>query len=288
MATALLQVQEPATRSLLVARGLQRSAQFSWAKMAAEVKAALLHCVHTFAPSSPVVPQSKQPSKGNMLSNIIPGEIVNDDFYKILHTLASRPDLKYFLEIGSSSGAGSTRAFATALGARVDALDTRLYCMELSSERFAALKAAYAECDFVKVYNQSSVSLAEFPSEEDVAFFYTHTRTTLNQYPLTQVQSWLRQDIAYMRESGRTANGIEIIKQENGIRHFDMVLIDGSEFTGEAELFHTIGAKVIALDDVNSHKCFNVFRMLSNHVAYGLVHQNFELRNGFAVFEKRY
>jgi hypothetical protein len=67
-----------------------------------------------------------------------------------------------------------------------------------------------------------------------------------------------------------------------------MVLIDGSEFTGEAELFHTIGARVIALDDVNSHKCFNVYRMLSNNVSYALTHQNFELRNGFAVFERRF
>ena len=91
-----------------------------------------------------------------------------------------------------------------------------------------------------------------------------------------------------MNQSGLTVNGIHVIKTENQIHHFDMVLIDGSEFTGESELYHTIGARVIALDDVNSHKCFNAFRMLSNHVSYALTHQNLELRNGFAVFERRF
>lgn len=289
MAQALLYVQNPAMRALLIAKGLQRVAMFSWHNMAVQVKDALLRAEqHLSAPPDSSRSTSTATFEGNMLSKIIPGEIVNDDFYKVLYTLASRADLKTFLEIGSSSGAGSTHAFVSALRTRSDVRDTRLYCMELSSERFAALKANYADADFVRVYNQSSVSPAEFPSEQEVSFFYAHTRTTLNQYPLEQVLSWLRQDLAYMRQSGLTANGIEIIKQENNIRHFDMVLIDGSEFTGEAELLHTIGARVIALDDVNSHKCFNVYRMLANHVSYGLTHQNFELRNGFAVFERRF
>ncbi|HTH39796.1 MAG TPA: glycosyltransferase family 1 protein [Rhodocyclaceae bacterium] len=294
MAQALLQVQEPAMRALLVAKGRQQAAQFSWSRMAAEVKTALLQTLARLpaAPqpvSNPVSTNAPTTQQGaSMLSQIIPGEIVNDDFYKQLFTLASRPDLKTFLEIGSSSGAGSTHAFASALKARPDAADTRLFCMELSKERFANLKAAYADCSFVRVYNQSSVSAEEFPSEEEVAFFYNHTRTNLNAYPLEQVISWLRQDLEYMRQSGLTENGIEVIKRENGIKHFDMVLIDGSEFTGEAELHHVMGAKIIALDDVNAHKCFNVYRMLSNHVNYGLIQQNFELRNGYAVFERRF
>jgi hypothetical protein len=36
-------------------------------------------------------------------------------------------------------------------------------------------------------------------------------------YPLKQVLSCLRQDLEYMRQSGLTANGIELIKQENSI-----------------------------------------------------------------------
>lgn len=291
MTRALYQVQGPVMRAVLVAKGLQRAAAFSWGRMASEVKAALLQVNVPLAErnTSAAAHYTMDRQTGtNMLSEIIPAEIVNDDFYKVLNALASREDLKSFLEIGSSSGAGSTHAFVSALRNRADAESTRLYCMELSTERFTALRNAYLDCGFVKVYNQSSAALDEFPSEQEVAFFYANTRTTLNTYPLEQVISWLRQDIDYMRKAGLTQNGIELIKKENGILDFDMVLIDGSEFTGEAELYHCMGARVIALDDVNSHKCFNAYRMLTNHVSYALTHQNMELRNGFAVFERRF
>lgn len=291
MFDALVQVQSPAMRAVLVAKGLHRAAQFSWVKMASQVKAVLLELDLTPRGQSPITrsyPITHPQPGANMLSKIIPAEIIDDDFYKLLNTLASREDLKTFLEIGSSSGAGSTHAFVSALRARADAQSTRLYCMELSTERFTALRDAYADCDFVNVCNQSSAALEEFPSEKEVEFFYTHTSTTLNTYPLEQVLSWLRQDIDYMRTAGLTENGIELIKKTNGIVDFDMVLIDGSEFTGEAELYHCLGARVIALDDVNSHKCFNAYRILANHISYALTHQNMGLRNGFAVFERRF
>jgi glycosyltransferase involved in cell wall biosynthesis len=291
MFDALVQVQSPAMRAVLRAKGLHRAAQFSWVKMASQVKAVLLELdlnPRGQIPITPPHPITYPQAGANMLSTIIPAEIINDDFYKVLHALASRDDLKTFLEIGSSSGAGSTHAFVSALRSRADAQSTRLYCMELSTERFTALRDAYADCDFVKVYNQSSAALEEFPSEKEVEFFYTHTSTTLNTYPLEQVLSWLRQDMDYMQAAGLTENGIELIKKTNSIVDFDMVLIDGSEFTGEAELYHCLGARVIALDDVNSHKCFNAYRILANHVSYALTHQNMGLRNGFAVFERRF
>ncbi len=290
MLDALVQVQSPAMRAVLVAKGLHRAAQFSWVKMASQVKAVLLELVLSDRQPQVIPPHSPtfmQPLV-NALSKIIPAEIINDDFYQVLNALASRDDLNTFLEIGSSSGSGSTHAFVSALRARADAQSTRLYCVELSTERFTVLRDAYADCDFVKVYNQSSAALEEFPSEKEVEFFYTHTSTTLNTYPLEQVLSWLRQDMDYMRTAGLTENGIELIKKSNGIVDFDMVLIDGSEFTGEAELYHCMGARVIALNDVNSHKCFNAYRTLSNHVSYALTHQNMSLRNGFAVFERRF
>jgi len=291
MLNALVQVQSPAMRAVLRAKGLHRASQFSWVTMASQIKAVLLELDLNHSRQHHVIPSHphthEQPG-ANMLSKIIPAEIINDDFYKVLNTLAGREDLKTFLEIGSSSGAGSTHAFVSALRARADAQSTRLYCMELSTERFTALRDAYADCDFVKVYNQSSAALEEFPSEKEVEFFYTNTNTMLNAYPLEQVLSWLRQDIDYMRAAGLTENGIELIKKTNHIVDFDMVLIDGSEFTGEAELYHCLGARVIALDDVNSHKCFNAYRILANHIAYALTHQNMGLRNGFAVFERRF
>lgn len=281
MLQALTLVQQPNVRATLIAQGRERAARFSWQRMANEVKAILENAVQADSTEGAVV-------TNNVLTRIIPGEIVNDEFYTSLHTLAGRADLKTFLEIGSSSGTGSTQAFVSALRERPDANETRLFCMELSRERFRALAAAYANDSFVKCYNQSSVALQEFPGEEAVRFFYNQARTTLNQYPIEQVLSWLKADTEYMQQSGLTQSGIEIIKSENRIQHFDMVLIDGSEFTGEAELCHVLGARVIALDDVNSHKCFNVYQMLGHNVAYALTQQNLQVRNGYAIFQRRY
>jgi len=191
MARALHEVQRPDLRADLQAKGRERCRRFSWSSMAREVSLAL------------ELTASKQPSKDrhaqgrttsmaeSSLSKIIPGEIVDDEFHELLKQLAIRAELKNFLEIGSSSGAGSTQAFVSSIRTRNDADQVSLYCMELSTERYTRLKAAYADCSFVKVYNQSSVGLSEFPTEQEVRFFYEHTRTNLNQYPLEQVLGWL-------------------------------------------------------------------------------------------------
>ena len=223
-----------------------------------------------------------------MLSELIPPEINDDAFYEALHVLAREPSLKTYLEIGSSSGEGSTRAFVTGLRSRPDVSETRLLCMEMSQQRHAALAARYRGDQFVHCYNLSSVLLSEFPNEREVSFFYANTRTNLNATPLPVVLSWLRQDVEYLRHMAQERNGIEQIRADHGITDFDCVLIDGSEFTGERELRRTLGAKVIALDDVNAHKCFNAYRMLRSHFGYELIAENLRLRNGYAIFRRRY
>ncbi len=189
------------------------------------------------------------------IDRIIPPEILDDELYRLIEALASREKLEHVLEIGSSSGAGSTSAFVRALKRNPN--NPSLYCMELSKARFDALSRAYENESFVKCFNVSSVSLEEFPDSRDIANFYASISTSLNRYPLPQVEGWLAQDIEYIKTSGVRQNGIEIIKREAGIEFFDMVLIDGSEFTGCAELDHVYGASIILLDDTNAFKCWH-------------------------------
>lgn len=222
------------------------------------------------------------------MDHIIQPEIINDEFHAKLKQYASRKDLRTFLEIGSSSGEGSTEAFFSAIKERSDVAEVRLFCLELSRGRFKALAKQYAKWDFVRCHNISSVTASELPSQEEVVNFYHATQTALNNYPLDTVLGWLDQDIKYIRDSGSDANGINLIKQANHIKHFDMVLIDGSEFSGECELRHTIGAKVIALDDINSFKCWNAYQTLLHTTHYQLKEHNFMLRNGYAIFEKKF
>jgi hypothetical protein len=49
------------------------------------------------------------------LNRLIPPEIKNDEFYTAIHKIAREEDIKTILEIGSSSGEGSTEAFVIGL-----------------------------------------------------------------------------------------------------------------------------------------------------------------------------
>jgi hypothetical protein len=219
------------------------------------------------------------------LDHIIGGEIQGDQFYKLLQSYASRQDLKIFLEIGSSAGGGSTQAFVDAISMRPDSDEVSVYCFELSKNRFKLLAEKYSSFSFIKPYNVSSISAGEFPDESSIIDFYNIVKSSLNDYPIDTILQWYWQDINYIKNSGLDANGITYVKEKNNINTFDMVLIDGSDFTGEVELNLVIGSKLIALDDINTFKCYNAFNILSSNPSYVLRHSNRKLRNGFAIFE---
>ncbi|MEM9922278.1 MAG: glycosyltransferase [Cyanobacteria bacterium P01_D01_bin.50] len=218
------------------------------------------------------------------LNFIIPPEIKNDEFYYAIQQIVSKEKFKTVLEIGSSSGGGSTEAFVT--GLRKNPNKPQLFCMEVSKTRYTELKKRYSNDDFVKCYNVSSVSLDKFPKKEQVIDFYHNTQNNLKLYPLAQVLGWLDQDIEYVRNSGVVGNGIQKIKQENNIELFDLVLIDGSEFTGNAELDEVYGAKFICLDDINTFKNSKNHHELLSDLNYELVIENYSVRNGFSIFRR--
>ena len=219
------------------------------------------------------------------LDRFIPGEIKNDSFYEAIYRLAKSPEIKTMLEIGSSSGDGSTEAFVKGM-AENPACPT-LFCMEISKPRFAQLKTRYAHHTNIKCYNVSSIALEDFPAETEIRNFFNTVNSNLRMYGCERVLGWLRQDIEYVKDSQVPQDGIELIKQENNIQSFDMVLIDGSEFTGKAEFKHVYGAKYILLDDINAFKNYQNYQTLRNDSTYELVEENHLLRNGYAIFKRK-
>jgi len=215
----------------------------------------------------------------------IPPEIFDDEFYEVIRSLAREAPIKTVLEIGSSNGEGSTTAFVH--GLRDNPNHPQLFCMEVSTPRFQELTARYGREPRVKCYNLTSVPLDRFPNEADVIDFYKSRESKLNRVPLHEVLRWLRQDVRYIGRLGPNTNGIQMIKEENGIDRFGMVLIDGSEFTGGAELDEVYGADYILLDDIGTYKNLGNYERLSLDPAYHVVASNAELRNGYAVFERR-
>jgi glycosyltransferase involved in cell wall biosynthesis/radical SAM superfamily enzyme YgiQ (UPF0313 family)/ADP-heptose:LPS heptosyltransferase/ubiquinone/menaquinone biosynthesis C-methylase UbiE len=218
------------------------------------------------------------------LDNIIPPEIKDDEFYRTILKLSREENIRTVLEIGSSAGEGSTEAFVS--GLRENKNKPTLFCIEVSKPRFSKLQRRYEADSFVKCYYASSIPMNRFLSKDEVVRFYNTTRTMLANYPIDRVLGWLRQDIEYVESSGAPNNGIQIIKTDNGIINFDMVLIDGSAFTGGAELDEVYGAKIILLDDINDIKNYNNYKRLSDDPNYTILTQNWKLRNGYAIFKR--
>lgn len=223
-----------------------------------------------------------------MTSIFAPELTEGQSFYQIVKSLAAREENLSMLEIGSASGMGSTRAFIDGILTRPDRTHIRLFCLEMFQPAFQELLVNTQAYPFIRCYNENSIALAELPSWDDVTHFYRTTQTFLNEYPIETVRQWYDRGIAYAEQTGLQQNGIKKIKAENRIGDFDLVLIDGSEFTGEQDLYSCIGARTIMLDDCMTYKCYHAYRVLLSHHSYTLAYANFEERHGFAVFKRKY
>ena len=219
------------------------------------------------------------------LDRLLSPQIKNERFYRAIRRVAATPAVRTVLEIGASSGGGSTEALVAGALANPGG-PPQIHSIEISHARFAALVERYREYPFVHPYNVSSVPSSGFPSEDQVARFHREVRSKLRNNRLPKVLGWLRQDLAYLAEHPELdAPGIRRIREQHGIARFDAVLVDGSEFTGEAELEEVYGAPFLLLDDTRTLKNWSNERRLRRDPAYRRVASSFWTRNGWAVFE---
>jgi hypothetical protein len=214
-----------------------------------------------------------------------PGEIAGDELAAHIEAVAADPSVHVILEIGSASGDGSTRAFVAAALRREDR--PHLFCLEARSERCAELPRRYAEHSFVHPVNASSVPAESYTSADEVREFMAAVDSPLDEFTLERVLSWRSDELDYLVAGGVPVDGIERIRAARGVDAFDAVLVDGSEFTGRAELELVYGARWLLLDDTRTLKNHaNCLRLIADP-AYELVAANPLLRNGFAVFRAR-
>lgn len=219
------------------------------------------------------------------IDHLIPPEISNDSFYRAVTRVAASPVVRTILEIGSSSGAGSTEALVK--GALEQAEPPEIHCIEISRTRFAALNSRWAGVPFVHCHRTSSVTIEQLPTASQIESFYRSTRSRLRQWPLETVLDWLEQDIEYLRVHDLSRPGIKNIRDRFEIACFDAVLIDGSEFAGGAEMAEVYGARFLMLDDIRTFKNWENYRALRDDKDYRRVVASRFTRNGFAIFERR-
>lgn len=81
------------------------------------------------------------------------------------------------------------------------------------------------------------------------------------------------------------------MKQDQGIAHFDVVLIDSTELGDQAAASGSLGeearaAKVVILNDINGTIGHEKYCGLLESPDHTLVNHNPGLRNGYAIFRK--
>lgn len=228
-------------------------------------------------PTAPTAP-------GVGLDSLIPPEIAGDAFAHTIEEIASIPDVREILEIGSSSGEGSTAAWVR--GALRNPHRPRLHCIEVSRERHAALVERWRDQDFVHCHHVSSIPVERLASAAEVERFYREVPSRLHEFELTTVLGWLQNEVEYLCDHGLSSPGIDLIRERYGVETFDAVLIDGSEFAGRAELEEVYGARYLLLDDTETFKNWHGSRRLRVDPNYRVIRADPHVRNGFAVFER--
>lgn len=218
------------------------------------------------------------------LDHLIPAEIHDDPLWSWIERIAATPGVRHVLEIGASSGAGSTAAWVA--GARRNAVPPTIHCLEVSRPRFEALTERFGTVGFVECHNVSSVPLERFPAPAEIDAFRRRIWTRFRFIPRRTVLRWLREDIEYLRRHGLSGHGIRDVREQSGIDVFDAVLIDGSEFTGPADLDEVYGARYLVLDDIRTYKNYDNDRRLIADPGYRRLERSRRPRNGFAVYRR--
>jgi hypothetical protein len=225
---------------------------------------------------------------------LIPPEVQSGRFFELIQEISAYSNVCAILEIGSSSGEGSTRALLESL-AKIPSASKQVHCMEISRERHQKLKEYLDSDSRFYPHRLSSVSTSEFPPFRVIENFYKTVNSKLSEYELDTIKSWYIKDLKFLNENpglipvradGQRISGISWIKDKYSIDSFDFVIIDGGEFTGSAEFAYCHDSRYVALDDTNSFKTWDVRKQLYSDPRYKLIDENGIERNGWAIFEK--
>lgn len=213
----------------------------------------------------------------------MPGEIVGDDFAELITELAADPRTRTMCEVGSGAGDGSTRAFVRGADRRDD--PPQLFCIETVESRAQELRDRYADRPFVHTYVSASATAAAYPSKQYVMDFHRAFGSRTGRTPDDAART-LEFELDFLASTGIAGDAIAQIKRDHDIEHFDLVLLDGSSFTGEHDLDQVHGARWLLLDDTAEQKNLATCLRLLGDPAYRLMAANPQTRNGWAAFER--
>jgi hypothetical protein len=196
---------------------------------------------------------------------------INDSFGKALAKYSEGLDVG--LEIGGGTGDGSTQCIRT----------KRLFSIENHPDRIGRHQMNLEARGGIAIHGNSTEP-EKWMTEDEITLFYKTTITNLNTYSLNEIFGWVKQSIPYLGKYSGSA--IRKIGEEISAR-FDFILVDGHEFSGEADLRESMKFAnkdcIVALDDVNSAKNYMNYQNLKRNEE--LLAKDFSCRNGWAIFK---
>ena len=221
-----------------------------------------------------------------------PEIVKGDPLYELIVSEIVEKKPKKLVEIGSANGLGSTQAFIEGVLEVGDVENVDLFCIEAHPERFNELMTNLQEHrEFAHPVRGCSVDIDGYVTEEYIEEFM---RTAGYQYNIVRyhsvdtVKKWREEELQMIGAEETPQNVFAYLEKMHGVTadDIDMVLIDGSAFTGLADLAKVLGAKTIIMDDTMDIKCRDAMDVLLVAPMYRCVTKDDKHRNGYAVFER--
>jgi hypothetical protein len=190
---------------------------------------------------------------------------MNTKFGFFIYSVAKNKNFKTFLEVGTWNGLGSTKCFVEGFKQRND--DFKFYSLECNSDKSKFAADLYKDEPNVYILNQTLLTQDDYKDAGKV-------------FP-NMAMNWYKNDMDNIKTCKNFLS-------ENNIDNFDVVLLDGGEYTTYFE-FQKIRDKcsIIMLDDTNTDKCRQIVVELKNDTNWKLMVEDDE-HNGFAIFKKHY
>lgn len=209
----------------------------------------------------------------------MPAEITrHDEFGQAIIRTIRECAFESVLEIGSWDGLGSTQVLIEALA---HAQSPSLVCIEANASRYVQLVQTVSHHAWVRPLFGSSITRASLtPQSFDEVWQSPHNAL---RYPKETVRGWWDESLACL-EDARTGH-LETL----GDKQFDVVLVDGCEFTGFDDYrLAKPRTQCLMLDDVHhAYKCNRAHTELKLDPEWRLLWESDRVRNGASIWIRK-
>lgn len=195
----------------------------------------------------------------------------DDALGKKIVELASLPEVRTIVEIGTWNGLGSTRCVLEGVKNKTD---YNFLSFECSSEMF--LQAVANNKDFIN--KNFNIVLGKLVNEDNIDKWFG-SEEMLPEHPQELVKGWLDHDKKCM---SLIPNYFFAVPS-----YIDLLILDGGEFSTylEWQLLKD-RANYVVLDDTRSLKCSKIRQEVQLSNLYTILEDNLHSRHGFMIIKK--